>query len=36
MIAEVSEANEFYMVLVTVFILLALMYFLQKWWTSYH
>jgi hypothetical protein len=35
-ITEISEANEFYMVLVTVFILLALMYFLQKWWTSYH
>src|SRR5437879_1292315 len=34
-IAEVSEANEFYMVLVTVFILIAAMYFLQKWWTSY-
>jgi hypothetical protein len=34
-ITEVSEANEFYMVLVTVFILLAVMYFLQKWWTSY-
>jgi hypothetical protein len=34
-ITEVSEANEFYMVLVTVFILLALMYLLQKWWTSY-
>jgi len=35
-ITEVSEANEFYMVLMTVFILLAVMYFLQKWWTSYH
>jgi len=34
-ITEVSEANEFYMVLVTVFILIALMYFLQKWWTNY-
>jgi hypothetical protein len=34
-IAEVSEANEFYMVFVTVFILIAAMYFLQKWWTSY-
>jgi len=34
-ITEVSEATEFYMVLVTVFILLALMYFLQKWWTNY-
>ena len=36
MITEISEANEFYMVLITVFILLAVMYFLQKWWTSYH
>ena len=35
MITEVSEANEFYMVLVTVFILIALMYSLQKWWTNY-
>jgi hypothetical protein len=34
-ITEVSEANEFYMVLVTVFILIAATYFLQKWWTSY-
>jgi hypothetical protein len=34
-ITEISEANEFYMVLVTVFILLAIMYFLQKWWTNY-
>jgi hypothetical protein len=34
-ITEISEANEFYMVLVTVFILLAVLYFLQKWWTSY-
>jgi preprotein translocase subunit YajC len=34
-IAEVGEANEFYMVLVTVVILLAVMYFLQKWWTTY-
>jgi preprotein translocase subunit YajC len=34
-ITEVSEANEFYMVLVTVVILVAVMYFLQKWWTTY-
>jgi hypothetical protein len=34
-ITEISEANEFYMVLVTVFILIAAMYFLQKWWTTY-
>jgi len=35
MIAEVGESQEFYMVLVTVFILIASMYFLQKWWTTY-
>ncbi len=35
MITEISEANEFYMVLVTVFILIAIMYFLGRWWTSY-
>ena len=35
MITEISEANEFYTVLVTVFILIAAMYFLQKWWTNY-
>lgn len=35
MITEIGEANEFYMVLVTVIILLAAMYFLQKWWTNY-
>jgi hypothetical protein len=34
-ITEISEANEFYMVLVTVVILVAILYFLQKWWTSY-
>jgi hypothetical protein len=34
-IAEVGESQEFYMVLVTVTILLAAMYFLQKWWTTY-
>jgi hypothetical protein len=34
-ITEISEASEFYMVLVTVFILIAAMYFLQKWWTNY-
>jgi len=34
-ITEISEANEFYMVLLTVFILIAAMYFLQKWWTNY-
>lgn len=35
MIAEVGESHEFYMVLVTVFTLIASMYFLQKWWTTY-
>lgn len=35
MLTEVGEANEFYMVLVTVVILIAIMYFLQKWWTTY-
>lgn len=35
MLTEVGEANEFYMVLITVVILIALMYFLQKWWTTY-
>lgn len=35
MLTEVGEANEFYMVLITVGILIALMYFLQKWWTTY-
>jgi len=34
-ITEVSEASEFYMVFVTTFILLAVLYFLQKWWTTY-
>ena len=35
MITEIGEANEFYMVAVTVVILIAAMYFLQKWWTNY-
>ena len=35
MIAQVGESAEFYMVLVTVVILLVAMYFLQKWWTTY-
>ncbi len=35
MIAEVGESSEFYMVLVTTFILIASLYFLQKWWTKY-
>lgn len=35
MLTQVGESQEFYMVLVTVAILLAAMYFLQKWWTTY-
>lgn len=35
MIAEVGESQEFYMVLVSVVFLLAAMYVLQKWWTTY-
>lgn len=35
MLTEVGESQEFYMVLVSVFVLLAAMYFLQKWWTTY-
>lgn len=35
MITEVAESQEFYMVLVSVVLLLAAMYFLQKWWTTY-
>jgi predicted RND superfamily exporter protein len=34
-IAEVGESAEFYMVFVTTVILIALLYFLQKWWTTY-
>lgn len=35
MLTQVAESQEFYMVLITVVILIALMYFLQKWWTTY-
>ena len=35
MLTQISESLEFYVVLVTVFILLVAMYFLQKWWTTY-
>lgn len=35
MIAEVGESAEFYMVFVSTVILIALLYFLQKWWTTY-
>ena len=35
MIAEVGEAHEFYMVLVTTIVMIASLYLLQKWWTTY-
>ncbi len=35
MLTQISESLEFYVVLVAVFLLLALMYYLQKWWTTY-
>lgn len=35
MIAEIGESQEFYVVLVTVFLLLGMMWALQKWWTTY-
>lgn len=35
MVTQVAESQEFYMVLITVAILIAVMYFLQKWWTTY-
>ena len=35
MIAEVGESGELYMVFVTTVILIAVLYFLQKWWTTY-
>lgn len=35
MLTQVAESQEFYMVLVTVVVLLVSMYFLQKWWTTY-
>ena len=35
MIAEVGESGEFYMVFVTTVILIAVLYFLQKWRTTY-
>jgi len=34
-IAEVGESGEFYMVFVTTVSLIAGLYFLQKWWTTY-
>lgn len=35
MITEVTENQEFYVVGITVFLLLVAMYYLQKWWTTY-
>ena len=35
MIAEVGEALEFYLVFATTFTLMAVIYFLSKWWTTY-
>ncbi len=35
MLTQVAESQEFYMVLITVVILLVAMYVLQKWWTTY-
>jgi hypothetical protein len=34
-IAEVGEAHEFYMVLVATVVMIASLYFLQKWWATY-
>lgn len=35
MIAQVGESLEFYMVFVSTVIMIAVLYFLQKWWTTY-
>ncbi len=35
MLGQVGESAEFYMVFVTTVILIAVLYFLQKWWTTY-
>jgi hypothetical protein len=35
LIAQVGEAHEFYMVLVATVVMIAALYFLQKWWTTY-
>ncbi len=35
MVTQVGESQEFYVVLITVVILIAIMYFLSKWWTTY-
>jgi len=34
-LGQVGESAEFYMVFVTTVILIAVLYFLQKWWTTY-
>jgi hypothetical protein len=34
-LTQISESLEFYVVFVTVVILLVAMYVLQKWWTTY-
>ena len=35
MIAQVGESAEFYMVFVATVVMIAVLYFLQKWWTPY-
>ena len=35
MIAEVGEALEAYMVFATTIVLMTILYFLGKWWTTY-
>ncbi len=35
MIAQVGESGEFYLVLVTTVVMIATLYFLEKWWTRY-
>ncbi|CAN5243981.1 hypothetical protein BH18CHL2_BH18CHL2_00650 [soil metagenome] len=35
MLTEIAESQELYVVFIMVFLLLAAMYFLQKWWTTY-
>jgi hypothetical protein len=34
-LAEIAEAQELYLVFVTIIILLVSMYVLQRWWTTY-
>lgn len=35
MLTEIAESQEFYVVFITVLLLLGSMYLLQKWWTTY-